>query len=78
MKNKLKSLKPKKVIKEEILEQEIQEEVKEVLAEVEKPKRGFVYGDFITDTHTGKTFIYHGQNSVKENLDRFILVAPNL
>lgn len=76
MKTKTKSNKPKKVVKAEIVEQEIKEEIGAVKEEV-KP-RGFIYGDFITDTHTGKNFIYHGQNSVKENLDRYILVAPNL
>lgn len=77
MKTKTKSHKPKKVVKEEIVEQEIKEEIGAV-KEVVESKRDFIYGDFITDTHTGKTFIYHGQNCVKENLNRYILLAPNL
>lgn len=70
--------KPKKVL-EEIKEEEIKEEIKEVLIEdVPVTKRAFIYGDFITDSHTGKTMIFHGQNCVNENPSRYVLVAPNL
>jgi len=78
---KTKTIKSKKVSKKEVKENK--EEILGQIQETEQVKeevkpRDFIYGDFITDTHTAKTFIYHGQNSVKENLDRYILIAPNL
>jgi hypothetical protein len=47
-----------------------------IMPVVNKPK--FVYGDYITDAQTGKTFAYNHQNKVDEDPDRYILIAPNL
>ena len=70
MKKKTQKKAPKKVLKSKT-----QKRIKKV---IEEPKKKFVFGDYITDTLTGKNLSYHNQHKVDENPDRYILLAPNL
>jgi len=68
--------KPKKISKKKVKEILVKAPVENMLGG--ETKRKFLTGDFITDTQTGKTFIYHYQHSVDENPERYILIAPKL